>query len=321
MIQAGCRALGILGQLVTDPLFRIISDAHSVLDLNEVWDDVLKDMQQYADNPHKLMEGKGPDCLLDSVKTTSPKHQCLFEKHGENIDSLTSMCLRMLCISIAILLKRQLKDQLPGGKFHRVSPEVMAETANCPATNLITERDFAHLDRQLKEKPNISTIAVTGTVMFLNNKTAQWLNTLDSSTKAEYMEKARKNAPQLIKEYKKKKAIVRKNLAEKMKSKQDLKEKQAKKKECNTEMLIRKVAKVGGLFKDSTQMEEVLAPLDEQSQYEVVCDQIKLRKSINTDKGDHKKFYITEKGNKLDLSKLKRNLREIMHLNSEKTPE
>ena len=93
--------------------------------------------------------------------------------------------------------------------------------------NLITERDFAHTDRQLKEKPNIATIAVIGTVMFLNNKTAQCLNTLESSTKAEYMEKARKITPsQLIKEYKRKKITGRTGQKRKMKKKQDMKEKQ-----------------------------------------------------------------------------------------------
>jgi len=312
VVQCACRALGILGQLVTDPLFRAISDAKAVLDLNELWEDILSDLEQMAGNPQTLMDGNGPQCIADKVKTWAPKHQCLFESQGEELDNLTLMCIKMLCISMAVLIKRQLKDQLPGGKFHKPSPAVLEETSKCPATNLITERDFAHLDRQLKEKPNISTIAVTGTVMFLNNKTFSWLNSLEKDTRANYMETARRKAPELIKSYRQKKKNVVLALSDKMTKKQDHKEKLGKKKEENTEKLITKVSKVGGLWQSGDEMTRALTDLEGEEEFEAVADQIRLRKNICSGNIDHKKFYLSHQGKKLDISILKEQLLSII---------
>ena len=77
----------------------------------------------------------------------------------------------------------------------------MKETSITPGTNIISERDFAHLDRKLVEKPNISTVAVTGHVMFAQNKTFSWLNQLSDDKRHQYFERARKEAPHAIQQY------------------------------------------------------------------------------------------------------------------------
>ena len=46
----------------------------------------------------------------------------------------------------------------------------MEETAGTPKENIISERDFAQLGRQLEETPAISTIAVSGIVCFINKQ-------------------------------------------------------------------------------------------------------------------------------------------------------
>ena len=148
IVQSACRALGIIGQLVTDPLFGIISNTAHIFDLNELWEDLLWDLEKLSEDPTPLLEGKGPHCVAGHVKSDSPKHASLFAECDENVHRHTKMCLKMLCISLALLIKRQLIDQLPGGKFHKPSPQILHETSRCPTTNLITERDFAHLDRE-----------------------------------------------------------------------------------------------------------------------------------------------------------------------------
>ena len=58
----------------------------------------------------------------------------------------------------------------------------MNETAGVPKQNIISERDFAQLDRQLDQKQNLSTAAVSGLICFANNNTA---NYVDNCTKEE----------------------------------------------------------------------------------------------------------------------------------------
>ena len=94
------------------------------------------------------------------------------------LDEFTEECLCLLCCSCSILLKRQLQDQLPDGKYYSPSEKVMDETAGVPKQNIISERNFAQLDRQLKQKHNVSTAVVSGLICFANNKTANYLENL-----------------------------------------------------------------------------------------------------------------------------------------------
>ena len=312
IVQSACRALGIMGQLVTDPLFRVISDAKSVLELNELWDDVRNDVAQYAENPKPLMEGRGPESLKHVVKKESPVHNCLFDDRGDVIDSLTALCLRMLAVAIEKLILKQLEDQLPGGKFHKPSPQILKETSKVPATNLITERDFAQLGGQLKEKPTLSTVSLNGTVTFRNNHTLKWLQSLTKERLSDIMGIARRRAPEIIRAYKEKKARVKKALSEKMKKRHDLKEKKIQKKTDTAEKLINKVAKVGGLMESVSDLNTALSKATDEEQYEILADQIRLRKALSVTKGDYKKYHLSTHGHRLSNSILKSNLIDIM---------
>ena len=48
-------------------------------------------------------------------------------------------------------------------------------TKNTPKHNIICDRDFAQLDRQLIKHPLIGSIAVSGMVCFINNKTPEYM--------------------------------------------------------------------------------------------------------------------------------------------------
>ena len=65
-----------------------------------------------------------------------------------------------------------------------------------PKTNTVSERDFAKLDRLLREKPNASTLALEAMVLFSNNKTSKWLQSKTKAEVAELMNKAREVAPE-----------------------------------------------------------------------------------------------------------------------------
>ena len=56
------------------------------------------------------------------------------------LDSLTKECLEMICCSCAVVVIRQLADQLPGEKYHQPSVQVQQEIQLCQHTNILSER-------------------------------------------------------------------------------------------------------------------------------------------------------------------------------------
>ena len=74
------------------------------------------------------------------------------------------------------MIQSQLRDQFPGGKYFSPNERVLEETENCPCTNVVSDRDFAQYDRRLSMKPNMTTLAAAGSIMFNNNKTLDWLD-------------------------------------------------------------------------------------------------------------------------------------------------
>ena len=59
----------------------------------------------------------------------------------------------------------------------------MHETEGVPKENIISETDFAHLDRQLEQKPTASTVALSGIICFINNKTPEYLDSITPEEK------------------------------------------------------------------------------------------------------------------------------------------
>ena len=140
IFPASFRALGILGKLITSPLMHLIEDKEKhIFSLNDTWDYVIKKLKSFSTNATPLMEGI--EVILDGQVTKNEIYEELMKENKE-LDDLTEECLRVLCCSCAILLKRQLKDQLPGGKYYKPSDEIMEETAGTPKENIISERDF-----------------------------------------------------------------------------------------------------------------------------------------------------------------------------------
>lgn len=69
-----------------------------------------------------------------------------------------------------------LADHLTGGVHVSPSRTVHEQTKSVPKTNRVSEKDFAQLDRLLREKPNAALIGLEGSILFPNNKTQEWLN-------------------------------------------------------------------------------------------------------------------------------------------------
>ena len=147
---------------------------------------ILKDFYRYSifHPVHNLATEQLVDALqnppMNKIRSSRTKDEIYEEliKENEELDVLTEECLRVLCCSRAILLKWQLKDQLTGGKYYQPNDEIMEETASAPEENIISECDFAQLDRLLDKSPTTSTVAVSDIVCFINNKTPEYLDSI-----------------------------------------------------------------------------------------------------------------------------------------------
>ena len=95
-------------------------------------------------------------------------------------------------------------NQLPGGKFHVPDEGVYEETALCPRSNVLSERGFAQMDRKVKQKPNIITLAASGMIVYVNKRTGAWVYTKDDKSQQRLLQQVVTLAPKLVKSFKEK---------------------------------------------------------------------------------------------------------------------
>ena len=128
-----------MGKLITGPLLRLVEEPGShIFSLNGTWHHVIEKLEEFSMNANPLMEGA--EVVLNGKVTKDDIYAELFEDAmDEELDSLTEECLRLLSCACAILLRRQLHDQLPDGKYCQPSGELMEATVGVPKHNIISE--------------------------------------------------------------------------------------------------------------------------------------------------------------------------------------
>ena len=145
---AGCRALGIIDKLCTGPLWRQIENATHILDLNNMWLTFYNFLDEYSKDSSDLLHGK---IIYPEYTKQDDTFECLFSVDDDELNVLTAEALQILCTNFLIIVNRQLCDYLPGGKFsidkNRDFESLRNISVNVCPTNMVSERDFAHLDR------------------------------------------------------------------------------------------------------------------------------------------------------------------------------
>ncbi|KAL5022364.1 hypothetical protein ScPMuIL_001519 [Solemya velum] len=201
-LLAECRALGIVGKLITTPLFHILEDRSlHYFDKNTHWSHLYDSICLFSEDSTPLLKGTP---VFNIPEETYQIHDEMFTSlFTENAisDPLTKDALQELCKSIAPMLKRQLADVLPGGGMNLPSQQFLLETQSAPKTNKISEADFSDLDRITKAAPQKSTVSKSGIILFTKNKTASFLRTISNQKRAKYMKIARNLAIRRAKQH------------------------------------------------------------------------------------------------------------------------
>ncbi|VDI58715.1 Hypothetical predicted protein [Mytilus galloprovincialis] len=177
---AGVRALGLVDVHINRPLWKL-------LDCNDV---SITDMSQYYQKLHdsisNLVQDSSP--MFDEnyqMFENYPPEKDLFgffalhavEENNEELDVLTTQALELILASILSVIKRQLVDHLTGGKHSDPNEDLMLISQSVPKTNQSNESNFGQLDRIKRFKPNATTAHIEGMVLYVNNKTSDWLDT------------------------------------------------------------------------------------------------------------------------------------------------
>ena len=269
-------------------------------------------LERCSQNATPLLDG---EILLSDVQVTKDEiFDELFRSTNDlDLDILTQECLEMICCCCLVVIVRQLEDQLPGGKYYQPSQELLDETALCQRTNILSERDFAQMDCKVKQKQNISVVAACGVIMFLNNRTINWLTLKSEDDLEKSITVARKAALLEIKYYREKKKRIlqaRMDAFEKKKVEKEVKEQE---KFDQRQELLGELEGFGGIWNSEKKVKDGLLNLKDQEKLKVLQLQIKARKIVlNQSVPDPK---ILQQGRSIDrkytaytVSELKANL-------------
>ena len=185
---AGCKALGLIDKLITGPLWRLLESSVHILDMSDSYQKLLNFFHQCSMDSSTFITGE-----------TVPFPQIQVNKDevwislisASNYDNLTQQQLQTLFHTLALTTEKMLSDHLDGGQWDKPSDELKKKSVSTAKTNTISERDFAKLDRLLREKPHASHMCLEAHILFSNNKTAKWLFDKSEEERATLFKSAR----------------------------------------------------------------------------------------------------------------------------------
>ncbi|XP_066922613.1 uncharacterized protein [Clytia hemisphaerica] len=312
---ASNRALGVFNKMVSGPLFRILEEEGHIFLLNSMWKDLSDYLELCSRDASSMLEGK---TFFEEKYVTSNCniYKALFrETEDPLLDCLTQECLEIICCSCSIMVRSQLKDQLPGGKYFQPSEKIVKETTNCPRHNLAPERAFASLDRILSMKPNMTTLAVAGAIMYSQNKTNDWLLSKSEEEIKFLIAMARKNKRKLIKENRSKRAKILQYKIDSMDRKKVEKEIKVQKISDEKEIATKNLDKVGGLLTDKIMVEKICEAGVKEATNNLQAQVAFRKKVLQQSFSNRKLLQLGEKGEKgykkYDLETLKTHLCNI----------
>jgi hypothetical protein len=67
--------------------------------------------------------------------------------------------------------------------YSNPTEEFSVQAKSVPKTNTVSERDFGSLDLLIRMKPAATTLCYESVILWTNNKTSEWLNSLDHDIK------------------------------------------------------------------------------------------------------------------------------------------
>ena len=123
---------------------------------------------------------------------------------------------------------------------------------------MASERDFGVFDLLLHLKPAARLLSHEALVLWTNNKTTSWLNSLSPEDNEKCMAEARANTSKIMARYKERKEKIFQQRKEKLLEKQRLKEEAERKQRQQKLNLVNSITGLGGPWKSEEEIKEGL---------------------------------------------------------------
>ena len=148
-------ALGLVAKYVTGPWQRLLDGKLTILQLNEHYQQLVTTLREWINDPNPVLSGSASAVFPTVPLKKDNVFECLTQSGNATDD--TAVLFSSVCREMLVAAERQLSDQLPGGQYWNPSPELVAQSKSCQATNLSGERVFGKLDAAVKKAPNVMT--------------------------------------------------------------------------------------------------------------------------------------------------------------------
>lgn len=308
---AEVRALGLIDKHLTTPLWNLLEDKSvSIISMSEKYSQLLTFLEnEEPDHVSKFLTGEAvpfPDVPIKK----DDKWVALVEPQQNDAD--TEAVLRAIFASFATLTRRLLADHLPGGDLDRPSESLQQETSAAAKTNTVSERDFAMLDRLVREKPNASTAALEGIILFNNNRTASWLAQQSNERQAELLKEARQMGSELYLAFRQRRKQMQADRIAQLRKKEEELEKKRQKEIEKKEKLTAEIAAIGLWTSPQEVSDKLEAISGAGKKTEALKTQLKFRRSVLAQNAPAKLFQFSSGGKNFTVDELKSNLLQIL---------
>lgn len=289
---AGAKALGLLSKYFTSPLWRILEDSSvSIAEMDKVYENLTEFCGSHAvsEAVTNFMTGQDIPSQLRSRVIRDPTLECLIQ--DSECDVLVNKILCEVFKKFKDMFVRLVSDHLPGGQHYQMGNQLRDESASVIKHNKICEEMFGHLDRLVRIRPNATVLTNESHLVFMKNRTAEWLSSKPDKEKSQILKESRKNANKLLKLFHERQAVIQQGrveyLREKEKKAAERIRKTAESKEKYTSDMI-----AFGLWQSPTQARERLNMINKESEKrEALKAQLNFRRHVLLQPVSDKKLY------------------------------
>ncbi|RXM95170.1 Spindlin-W [Acipenser ruthenus] len=256
---------------------------------------------------------RGEVCLFTDIEVhAGPVIEKLTEQSSSEFDELTGQAVELILASLVKVCCRMLADHLEHGRYDEVSEELYSKPESAPKTNVSCERDFGIFDNLLRVKTRATGIALEGMIMFKENRSWQWLSSLDSEKKSEVLSIARASVKDQRAVFCERMGTIREARLQAMRDKKQQKIQKEAKDIGTKEQLTVELGKYGGLWDSEEDIDEQLNSLETSARINAVVAQLKFRRFVIGMKNENGIFNISKAGKKLSLEELTNNLKSVV---------
>ena len=273
-IQHILRALGLVNKFLTGPWMEWQGQRQNILATSQVFTRVLDRLDNIStrDIVNGFTEtafGTAPKCDDKYVALTTSTNQ----------DKETADVLSGLLHEATDVMRRQLVDHLPGGKFHNPDSEVQEEAKSCSSNNISGERAFAKIDSQIMKARSATVEKSINKAQFSLNKVPNFLKSKSKEERAEIMKKATSEARKDRVKEKQYREHLLKSMRERLESSRRELERKEENSRATKEKIIDTVL-INGLWKTDEEIDQAVKSLSKAQALLALKGQVRFRMDI-----------------------------------------